>query len=105
MLVFTVLIIVVVVLAVQVSRVTAQRDDKNFLALRYKELCIYAVEHSPNKHSTLDYYVGYLEDEGNGYLDKKDKGLLNEALCNVLNHFKEDLFDEEALYIHTYSSD
>ena len=103
MLVFAVLIIIM--LAIQVSRITAQRDDKNFLAMRHKELCVYAVANSANKHSLLDYYSGYLEDEGDGYFDKKDMGLLKEALCTVLKTFKEDLFDEEALHINIYSNE
>lgn len=103
MLVFAVLIIIV--LGFQANRLKVQRDDNKFLALRYKELCVYAVENSSNKHTLLDYYSGYLEDEGNGYFSKKDMGLLNEAICNVLNSFKDDLFDEEALNIHNYTKD
>ena len=102
MLVFAVLIIIG--LGTQAFRLKKQRDDKDFLALRYKELCIYAVENSANKHALLDYYSGHLEDEGTGYFNKKDMRLLNEALCNVLNEFKVELFDEEALNIHNYSA-
>ena len=96
-------ILIIIGLGIQAFRLKAQRDNKHFLACRYKELCIYAVENSTNKHSILDYYAGCVEDEN---LPPFCKALfLDEAVNNVLNRFKEDLLDEEGLNIHNYSVD
>ena len=82
-------ILIIIGLGIQAFRLKTQRDNKHFLACRYKELCIYAVENSANKHSILDYYAGCVEDEN---LPPFRKALfLDEAVNNVLSRFKEDL--------------
>ena len=96
-------ILIIIGLGIQAFRLKTQRDNKHFLACRYKELCIYAVENSANKHSILDYYAGCVEDKN---LPPFCKALfLDEAVNNVLSRFKEDLLDEEGLNIHNYSVD
>ena len=96
-------ILIIIGLGIQAFRLKTQRDNKHFLACRYKELCIYAVENSANKHSILDYYAGCVEDEN---LPPFFNALfLDEAVNNVLSRFKEDLLDEEGLNIHNYSVD
>ena len=95
-------IIAIIALCIQVLRLKKQRNEKHFLACRYKELCIYAVENSVNKHSILDYYLGRLEEE---YIPPFYKASsLEEAVDNVMDKFKEDLYDEECLNIYNYSA-
>ncbi len=95
-------IIAIIALCVQVFRLKKQRNEKHFLACRYKELCIYAVENSVNKHSILDYYLGRLEEEN--IPPFYQAASLAEAVDNVMDKFKEDLYDEENLNIYNYTA-
>ena len=93
---------VIIALCIQIFRLKKQRNEKHFLACRYKELCIYAVENSANKHSILDYYLGRLEEQN--IPPFYQTASLAEAVDNVLEKFKKDLYDEENLNIYNYST-